>query len=154
MADLSTISIKQATSEDFPRILPLLAQFFEDDRFDTALEKLPTALTAMLNDPDSAIFMACRGADAIAVATVTTTSQGLEFNRYAELEDLYVLPQARQTGIGGALIDQVKQWCRQIGCSVLSVVVTPDAQATHNLTAYYQKHGFQPSYRSTLFYHF
>ena len=55
----------------------------------------------MLNDPVSAIFVAWRGVDAIVTATVTTTSQGLEFFRSAELEDLYVIPEARQTEIAG-----------------------------------------------------
>ena len=107
----------------------------------------------MLNDPGSAIFVAWCGVDAIAVATVTTTSQGLEFNRHAELEDLYVLPETRRVGIGGLLINRVKQWCRQRECNVLSIVVTEDAQANRNLITYYQKHGFQPSKRSPLFYH-
>lgn len=154
MIDSSTINIKQATQQDVAKILPLFAQFFEEDGFDIAFENLPIAIAAMLNDPGSAIFVAWHGVDAIGVATVTTTSQGLEFNRYAELEDLYVVSEARKTGVGEALIEQVKQWCRQIGCTVLSVVVTSNAQATRNLIAYYQKRGFQPSHRSTLFYHF
>jgi GNAT superfamily N-acetyltransferase len=154
MIDRSTIRIKQATVEDIPKVSPLLAQFFEEDGFDVAFKDLPTAIAAMLNDPNSAIFVALHGTEAIGVATVTTTSQGLEFERYSELEDLYVIPEARQTGVGGALIDQVKQWCQQRNCRVLAIVVTSDAQATRNLIAYYQKYGFQPSHRSTLFYHF
>lgn len=152
--DASTINIRQATSQDIAKILPLFAQFFKEDGFDVALEHLPTAIAAMLNDSGSAIFVAWSGADVIGVATVTTTSQGLEFDRYAELEDLYVVPEARKIGIGGALIEQVKQWCRQIGCTVLAIVVTSEAQTTRNLIAYYQKHGFHPSYRTTLFHRF
>lgn len=152
MNSFAAIKIEQATSADVAKILPLLAQFFEENGFDIAFENLPTALSTMLNDPGSAIFVAWRGVDALGVATVTTTSQGLEFGRYAELEDLYVIPEAQQTGIGGALLDRVKQWCRQIGSNMLSIVVTADAQVTRDLIAYYQKHGFQPSHRSTLFY--
>ena len=153
MIDSSIIKIKQATPQDATKILPLFAQFFAEDSFDIALENLPTAIAAMLNDPGSAIFVAWCGVDAIAVATVTTTSHGLEFNRHAELEDLYVLPEARRVGVGGVLINRVKQWCRQRECNVLSIIVTEDAQANRNLIAYYQKQGFQPSKRSPLFYH-
>lgn len=145
------IHIKQATQQDFAKILLLFAQFFKEDGCDIALENLPTAITAMLNDPGSAIFVAGHGVDVFGVATVTTTSQGLEFGRYAELEDLYVIPEARKIGVGGVLIEQVKQWCQEKGCTVLSIVVTSEAQATRNLMAYYQKHGFQPSHRATLF---
>jgi GNAT superfamily N-acetyltransferase len=154
MMDASAINIQQATSEDVAKILPLFAQFFEEDDFAIAFEHLPTALAAMLDDPRSAIFVAWHGVNAIGVATVTTTSQGLEFNRYAELEDLYVIPEARKTGIGSSLIEQVKQWCWQMGCTVLAIVVTAEAQANQNLIAYYQMHGFQPSHRLTRFYHF
>ncbi|MDZ8186831.1 MAG: GNAT family N-acetyltransferase [Nostoc sp. ChiSLP02] len=154
MSNYPTIEIKQAILEDASKVLPLLTQFFTDEGFDAVVERLPTALNAMLKDPGSAIFVASHGLEVIGVATVTTTSVGLEFSRYAELEDLYVLPQARQQRVGQALIDSVKQWCYQNGCSVLSVVVTQEDQANHNLIGYYQKHGFQKSERFTLFYYF
>lgn len=154
MINAAAVNIRQATSQNIAEILPLFTQFFEEDSFDIAFEDLPTAIAAMLTDSGSAIFVAWHGADAIAVATVTTTSQGLEFDRYAELEDLYVVPEARKIGIGGALIEQVKQWCQQIGCTVLAIVVTSEAQATRNLVAYYQKHGFHPSHRTALFHRF
>ncbi len=151
MAD--SLIIRQATLEDASTMLPLFAQFFQENGFDSAIQRLPLALAAMLNDPNSAIFIAWYRLEVIGVATVTTTSQGLEFNRYAELEDLYVLPDARLKGVGRALIDIVKQWCHEHGCSVLSVVVTPEAQATRNLIAYYQQHGFQESGRLSLFHY-
>lgn len=58
MAELSAITIEQATSEDAANILPLLTQFIEEHGFDIAFENLPTAIAAMLNDPASAIFVA------------------------------------------------------------------------------------------------
>ena len=154
MIDASAINIQQATSQDIVKILPLFAQFFEEDGFDVAFEHLSRAIAAMLNDSGSAIFVAWHGAEVIGVATVTTTSQGLEFDRYAELEDLYVVLEARKMGIGSALVEQVKQWCRQVGCTVLAIVVTSEAQATRNLIAYYQKHGFHLSHRTALFHRF
>jgi GNAT superfamily N-acetyltransferase len=153
MANYPVIKIKQATLEDASKILPLLAQFFRSEGFDAVVEKLPTALDAMLKDPGSAIFIASYGLEVVGVATVTTTSVGLEFSRYAELEDLYVLPQAQHQGVGTALIESVKQWCCENQCSVLSVVVTPEDQANRNLVAYYQKNGFQKSERFTLFHY-
>jgi GNAT superfamily N-acetyltransferase len=154
MANYPAIEIKQAILEDASKVLPLLTQFFRNEGFDAIVERLPTVLDAMLKDPGSAIFVASHGLETIGVATVTTTSVGLEFSRYAELEDLYVLPQARHQGVGQALINSVKQWCCQNQCSVLSVVVTPEDEANRNLIGYYQKYGFQKSERFTLFYHF
>lgn len=141
----NNLAIEQATAKDASIVLPLLIQFFEEESLNLDYERLSLAITAMLNDSRSAIFVAWSEQAAIGVATVTTTSQGLEFDRYAELEDLYVLPQARQKGIGRALIDRVKQWCSQNDCSVLSVVVTAEDQATRNLISYYEKQGFYNS---------
>lgn len=60
----------------------------------------------MLNDPGSAIFVAWCGVDAIRVATVTTTSQGLEFNRHAELEDLYVSRRHGKQALAGCSLTE------------------------------------------------
>ncbi|MBD2438155.1 GNAT family N-acetyltransferase [Nostoc sp. FACHB-110] len=154
MSHHPAIEIKQASLEDASKLLPLLTQFFYDEGFDAVVKKLPTALDAMLQDSGSAIFFASNRVEVIGIATVTTTSVGLEFSRYAELEDLYVLPQSRNQGVGQALIDKVKQWCCQKQYSVLSVVVTPEDQANRNLISYYQKKGFHESERFTLFYYF
>lgn len=154
MANVPSIEIKQAFLEDVSKVLPLLTEFFHYEGFDAIVERLPTALDAMLKDSGSAIFIAFQELEIIGVATVTTTSAGLEFYRYAELEDLYVLPQARHQGVGQTLIERVKQWCRQKQCGVLSVVVTAEKQGNHNLISYYQKQGFQNSERFTLFYNF
>jgi aminoglycoside 6'-N-acetyltransferase I len=84
------------------------------------------------------------------VATVTTSS-GIELGLSAELEDLYVLPEARRSGVGEALIASVKDWCRTRGCTLLSVVVTREGQATHNLIEYYDRRGFKETGRTLMF---
>lgn len=68
--EFPAITIKQAKSEDAASILPLLAQFIEEDGFEIAFENLPTAIAAMLNDPGSSTFVAWHGVDALGVATV------------------------------------------------------------------------------------
>ena len=70
MIDISTINIKQATSQDAAKILPLIAQFFGEDGFDIALANLPMAIASMLKDSSSAIFIACHGVDAIGNAYI------------------------------------------------------------------------------------
>jgi hypothetical protein len=49
------IHIKQATQQDFAKILLLFGQFFKEDGCDIALYNLPTAIAAMLNDPDCVV---------------------------------------------------------------------------------------------------
>jgi aminoglycoside 6'-N-acetyltransferase I len=86
------------------------------------------------------------------VATVTTTN-GIELGLSAEMEDLYVLPAVRGLGVGAALIKAVKDWCRAQGCGLVSVIVTPEGQAAHDLIGYYRRRGLVETGRTVLFAH-
>ena len=65
-----------------------------------------------------------------------------------EIGDLYVQPEARRRGVGAALIDAAKAKCRELGCSAVSVTITPDDEARHGLTSFYRRFGFVGSGRS------
>jgi aminoglycoside 6'-N-acetyltransferase I len=144
------ITIREATSSDLEVALPLLARFFAEEGFHAPPGQMRAQLTGLLDGEESAVFLAWLTGEAVGVATVTTTN-GLELGLSAELEDLYVLPQARGAGTGGALIEAVKRWCRARGCSLVAVVVTPEGQAAHDLIGYYRGRGFEETGRTLLF---
>lgn len=146
------ITIRPVNSNDFEPAFSLLARFFAEEGFQTAPDQIRTQLGEMLANHESIVFLALVNDQAVGVATVTT-SQGIELGHSAELEDLYVLPEARGYGVGGALIEAVKDWCRVQGCRVVSVVVTPEGQAAHNLIEYYRARGFEESGRTILLGH-
>lgn len=58
----------------------------------------------------------------------------------AHFEDLYVLPQFRQQGIGTALLTAVKSEVRKRGCRKLTLNVLPNNEAARRL---YRTQGFQ-----------
>jgi aminoglycoside 6'-N-acetyltransferase I len=128
----------------------LLVRFLAKEGFETPPERLRAHLALMLAEPGSAVFLAWEDERAVGVATVTTVI-GLEFGRSAELEDLYVLPEARGRGVAGALIDAVRAWCRACGCAVLAVVVTPEGQSERGLLEFYTRRGFRVSGRALLY---
>jgi aminoglycoside 6'-N-acetyltransferase I len=136
----------------FEQILPLIERFFVEEGFHTPSVQIREHLIGLLADPESAVFLARQGTRPIGVATVTT-SRGIELGLSAELEDLYVLPEARKQGAGHALIEAVREWCRRQGCTLVSVVVTPEGQAAHDLMGYYREQGFEETGRTLLFYH-
>jgi GNAT superfamily N-acetyltransferase len=72
----------------------------------------------------------------VAVATVTTAF-GFEVGRYAEMEDLYVLPEHRRQGWATQLVDAAIDWWRRRGCAELEVVVTREGQRAHRLVEWY-----------------
>lgn len=148
----SSITVVQAAPADFEAAFPLLERFFAEEGFTTPPEQIRVQLARLLDSQGSAVFLAWQAGQPVGVATVTT-SRGLEFGLSAELEDLYVLPETRGLGVGRTLIATVNSWCRQQGCSVVAVIVTPEGQAAHDLVSYYRGQGFQETGRTTLFHH-
>lgn len=147
MADLDSLEhtpkylIKQVKTESFEPALELVTRFFREEGFDTPAEALHENLLAMLSSPTSAVFIAWRDTKSVGIATVTT-SVGLEYGLSAEMEDLYVLPSERSTGIARALLEVVITWCRDKGVSAILVTVTPEGDKKHNLLDFYQRQGF------------
>jgi aminoglycoside 6'-N-acetyltransferase I len=135
-----TPQVVQIDLESLDRAFDLLRRFFQEEGFTIPLD-MRTSLEAMIHGPGSAVFLAESRSQILGVATVTT-SIGLEYSRSAEIDDLYVLPEARGQGIAGALIEAVCDWCADQGCSVVLVTVTPDGQDRHDLMGFYQKHRF------------
>jgi aminoglycoside 6'-N-acetyltransferase I len=127
--------------ESLDSALYLLLRFFDEEGFSTPAGEMRASLGAMVTGPSSAVFLAWQGAEAVGVATVMT-SVGIEYGRAAELEDLYVLPSARKSGVAGALIDAVRVWCRAQGCTTLLVTVTREGEAAHKLVDFYRRRGF------------
>ena len=144
--------IKRATLTDFESALCLLERFFDEEGFGTPREQIRGQLDHLLRDSESGVFLVWEQGRAIGVATVTVT-EGIELGLSAELEDLYVLPEARGGGAGRALISAVAGWCRAQGCSLVAVVVTPEGQAAHDLIGYYRAQGFEETGRTLLFHH-
>src|SRR3954469_12602462 len=54
---------------------------------------------------------------------------------------------ARRRGIAAALINTAVSKCRDLGCSAVATVVTPEGDARHGLTAFYERLGFVESDR-------
>lgn len=147
-----TVNVRQATIDQAGAALPLLERFFAEEGFEAPPGQIERQLLVLLRGDGSAVFLAWQGDAAVGVATVTTNN-GIELGLSAELEDLYVLPHARGLGAGAALIETVKEWCRARGCTLVSVVITPEGQAAHDLIGYYRGRGFRETGRTILIAH-
>jgi aminoglycoside 6'-N-acetyltransferase I len=141
--------IEPISERESDQALDLLARFFVEEGFSAALPALQENLTARLQDAGGAVLGAWQNGQLIGVATIAT-GHDLEHGLYAELEDLYVVPQQRGKGTGRALINAARQWSQQQGCTSLSVTVTPEGQTRHNLISFYEKLGFTNTYRTIL----
>ncbi len=143
------IRIERMEIESLDTALHLLRRFFDEEGFDAPDEEMRSALATLLTSESSAVFLAFCDGQAQGVATVTT-SVGIEYGLSAELEDLYVLPQARGKGIASALIDAVCSWSREQRCATVLVTVTPEGETAHGLVDYYQRRAFDNTGRVIL----
>ena len=143
------IAIQQVEADSFEMAFYLLERFFHEEGFDTPTQQMHASLRTMIAGPGSAVFLARRDGEAVGVTSVTT-SFGLEYGRSAELEDLYVLPEERGSGVASALIEAVCAWCCEQEVSVVLVTVTPEGDSKHGLTGFYRRQGFAATGRVIL----
>jgi aminoglycoside 6'-N-acetyltransferase I len=143
------VTIRTAVPEDLGAVLELALAFYTEDGFTTPVGELRENLAALVDSPDARVAVADMAGVAVGFA-ITTTSFGLENGRIAELEDLFVAPDRRVTGLGVALIEDSVGWCRDTGCRLVEVVIAPNGQDVSHLFEYYERRGFVNEGRTLL----
>jgi GNAT superfamily N-acetyltransferase len=124
-------------------------RFFAEEGFTGSRSIISENVHRLLADPHHWIGLAWVDLVAVGVVTVTTMLY-IEWGRLGEIGDLYVIASARRRDIATALIDAARLKCRTLGCSAISVVITPEGDARHGLPAFYERFGFIESGRRVL----
>jgi ribosomal protein S18 acetylase RimI-like enzyme len=135
------MEVRRAAPADAGALAALLSRFFAEEGFAGAPGEIRGRAGAFLAESANAAFLAEEGGTVVGAATVTT-GFGFEAGRRAEIEDLYVLPDRRHHGVARALIEAALAWCRERECADVEVVVTPEGDARHGLSAWYRSLGF------------
>jgi GNAT superfamily N-acetyltransferase len=107
---------------DLPELLPLLrayCDFYEVAPGDAALLELSRALLADPRREGLQLLARDEAGRAVGFATLFWTWQTLSAARVGVMNDLYVAPEARGTGVAGALIDACLERCREHGATEL-----------------------------------
>ncbi|UTA55501.1 GNAT family N-acetyltransferase [Lysobacter soli] len=110
------------------------------------------ALLAQLEEDDQLVLLAF-DADGQAIGFAEATLRhdyvnGTESSPVGFLEGLYVVPPARRSGVGRALVDAVERWTRERGCQELASDALIDNTASHAAHAAY---GFEETERVVYF---
>jgi aminoglycoside 6'-N-acetyltransferase I len=142
--------VRQARRAELPAVLELATDFYIEDGFTTPVSQLGENLLVLLDSESARVAVACGEDDEIVGFAITTLSFGLEYGLLAELEDLFVLPAHRRTGIGSALIDDSADWASSRGCRALELVVAPNGTNVDHLFNYYAHQGFTSEGRQIL----
>lgn len=136
--------VSQAEEGDIPALSDLLALLFEQEiEFTPDREIQQRGLAAIISTPERGRILVARYCQRVVgmIGVLFTWSTALG-GRVALLEDLIVLPECRQMGIGSLLIDQAVFVARQTAC--LRITLLTDRDNIH-AQAFYQKHGFELS---------
>ncbi|WP_010142094.1 GNAT family N-acetyltransferase [Oceanicola sp. S124] len=147
---MSAPELRRAGPADTERLVPLYRAFFDEDGITTPTPALRRNLARMLEDERACILLAEAGGVVLGLAAGSLT-HGVEFGCAAELEDLYVLPDARGRGLARRLAAAVLDWAEDAGATEVYLVITPEAEADRGLTRFYGKLGFARSGRITMF---
>lgn len=133
--------IRSAKPEDRNEITRLLAIQLEEHGIDIAEDRLLRAVDGVFSDPRrGALWVGIRDGRTVAVAYISFIWAMEHGGHSAWLEELFVLPEFRQEGLGSKLLHQVSVEIRNMGCAAIDLEVESDHKRVESL---YLRNGFR-----------
>jgi GNAT superfamily N-acetyltransferase len=140
-------SVRSATPDDLATVCDLAAQFVAEQRVQRGGELWHAseggaisdgdALRVAVDDPTQLVLLGC--IDEIAVGFLITRLDALDDGTLlAVVRALYVEPDAREVGVGSALLDAAIAWARAKGCRGIDATVLPGNRDGKN---FFEMHG-------------
>ena len=139
--DLSAVTVAPANEGDIPALCGLLTLLFEQEaEFAPDSEKQKRGLSMVISRPEQGLILVARHGEQIVgmVSLLYTWSTALG-GRVALLEDLQVLPECRNQGIGSKLLQHALCAARQMECLRITLLTDCDNQRAQ---VFYQRWGF------------
>jgi GNAT superfamily N-acetyltransferase len=139
---------RAARPDDLPRISELAAQLraelapMKGGDLWAAHESTPEPFEASYRarlERDDAEVVVGEYAGVVVGYAVVVVDQLRDGRRLGLLTDLYVEPEAREVGVGEAMVDRVIAWCAARGCAGIDAVALPGHRATKN---FFEEFGF------------
>ncbi len=128
------MNIRRAQLKDFEALVPLMKQFAS-----TLEDGLELRFQHILEHSDHVFLVAQTSGKIIGYAAAQGYGKRLRSGEESvRLNDLMVLPQHRQHGVGTALLEAIKDWCKARGARYL------EWQSSASGTGFYQKLGLKP----------
>jgi GNAT superfamily N-acetyltransferase len=138
---LPSVEIALVTEEDLPELLPLMRGYCDFYEVDPADDDLLAMARALIADPErEGLQLLARddGGAAVGFATIFWTWSTLSASRIAIMNDLFVAPEARGTGLADDLIAACLERTRERGASSLGWQTARD---NHRAQAVYERVG-------------
>jgi GNAT superfamily N-acetyltransferase len=133
--------IARVTEADLPELLPLMRGYCDFYEVDPSDDDLLAMARALIADPErEGVQLLARdsGGESIGFATIFWSWSTLSASRIGVMNDLFVAPDARGTGVAEALIDACLERCREQGATSLGWQTAHD---NHRAQALYERVG-------------
>jgi GNAT superfamily N-acetyltransferase len=140
------LKIALAQADDLPDALKLLRAQFSEHAIALPAERVAAGLSAVLASPSlGRVLLAREGPSTIGLAYLAFTWTLERGGLVAWLEELYVLPDRRNAGVGAALLREALAEAARAGCGGVELEVESGHQRVESL---YCREAFQPLTRS------
>ena len=138
------MKIERAKIEDIPEFCNLLhCLFSQEEEFKPDVETQVVGLSKVIKGKDIGDILVVRQeAGIIAMVNLLYSVSTALGSRVVVLEDMVVLPQFRNQGIGSKLLDYAIQFAKEQGCKRITLLTDYDNYDAHR---FYQKHSFSKS---------
>lgn len=140
MSEPTEISIERVRAVDLPLLLPMVRAYCDFYGVSPRDDRLVALSRALIEDPGEGVQLLARLVDEvgdngppIGFATVFWSWQTLDATRIGVMNDLFVVPAARGTGVGRELIDACRSLCRKRGAAKLVWETAPDNETAKRL---------------------
>jgi GNAT superfamily N-acetyltransferase len=118
------MQIRQAIANDMPALLALMSEFYAESGYELDRAHAERAFTAILADKRLGYVWLMDDADKNMGYIVLTLRFAMEYGGLIGcLDDLYVVPHARNKGLATAALIQVRDFCKTSGVCAITVEV-------------------------------
>ncbi len=138
------MNITLAQAADIPALCALLNLLFTQEAdFSPDAEAQRRGLALILDDPAvGEILVARRDGRVLGMVSLLYSVSTALGARVAWLEDMIVHPEARDAGVGAALLRRALALARERGCKRITLLTDRDNDAAQR---FYRRQGFRPS---------
>ena len=135
------MKIRVADVTQLKAIYGLLQSQFDEHEISLDSESLKKAILELLREDRWGFILAAQEGGVVAGVAVIAYAWTLEHGgKSAWLDELYVIPEWRNRGIGAALLERVFAEARQRGCLAIDLEVEDEHRRAENL---YRRYGFE-----------
>jgi GNAT superfamily N-acetyltransferase len=130
------VTISKVDVVDLPQLLPLIRAYLDFYEVIPRDDRVVALCRTLIDDPGEGVQLIARDeetAEPVGFATVYWTWSTLDAMRIGLMNDLFVVPGRRGSGIGGRLIEACRGACRKRGAGKLVWDTAPDNQTARRL---------------------